>query len=322
MANQFPYTVKEKKMKKQILASLIAATCLFSANLMAANVTVQVHNEKNQIINLDVKQMPERVIALNFTSVDILDKLGLGDRIVGMVKGNMVPEHLKKYADNPNIANVGGMKTVDMEKLMSLQPDLILSSDRTIKNYKKFSVVAPTVASYVNYKQGFLQGFKHNLDVHAKIFNKEAEAAKIYADIESRVTSLQQKAKDKTAILGLFTGGSLKVLGDKGRMALITNDIGFKNLAEGVNINHGNNSSYELLVQKDPDFLFILDKDVAVGANAKSAKQLLDNALIKQMKAHQQNRIAFLEPGSAWYLADGGLTSMDLMLANIETALN
>ena len=309
-------------MKKILSVSLVAACQLFSTAVFAEQVVVKTVNEKSQPIELSVPLMPKRVVALNFSSLDILDQLGLGDSVVGMIKNGVIPEHLQKYADDPKVANVGGMKSVDMEKLMSLQPDLILSSDRTVRDYKKFSMIAPTVASYVDYKQGFLDGFEQNLAVHAKIFGKQVEADNIFDDIEARVVNLKQQAKDKTAILGLFTGGSLKVLGDTGRMALITHDIGFTNLAKGVNINHGNNASYELLVKQNPDYLFVLDKDVAVGAKAKSAKQLLDNALVKKMKAHQQDNITFLEPGSAWYLADGGLTSINLMLDNIETALN
>ncbi len=309
-------------MKKILMASILSLAALFSQSVLAEKISLEVPNEKNKMIALSVPFNPERVVALNYSSIDILDKLGLGSRIIAMPKGSSVPEHLKKYNDDAKIVNIGSMKNVDMEKLMSLQPDLIFSSDRTIKNYKKFSVIAPTVASYVNYKEGFFNGFKDNLAQHAKIFGKEKEAEEQLAQIENRINQLKTKAQGKSAILGLFTGGSLKVLGDKGRLSLITNDIGFTNLSSKVNVNHGNNASYELLVKENPDYLFILDKDVAVGAKATSATQLLDNALIKQMDAHKNDNIEFLNPGSAWYLADGGLTAMHLMLENVEMAFN
>ena len=308
-------------MKKILFACALSLSAIFSHTAFANTISLSVPNEKNQMIQLSVPFDPLRIVALNYSTIDILDKLGLGSRIVGMPKGNAVPEHLQKYNEDPNIANIGGMKSVDMEKLMSLQPDVIFSSDRTIKNYKKFSQIAPTVASYVNYKQGFLAGFAFNLKQHAKIFGKEKQANDMLAEVENKIATLKSKATGKTAILGLFTGGSLKVLGDKGRLSLITNDIGFTNLSTKVNVNHGNNASYELLVKENPDYLFILDKDIAVGAKAKSATQLLDNALIKQMGAHKNGNIEFLSPGSAWYLADGGLTSINLMLANVEAAL-
>ncbi len=309
-------------MKKILSVSLLSLAALFSQSVFAQKVSLEVPNEKNQMIELSVPFNPERIVALNYSTIDILDKLGLGSRIIAMPKGGSVPEHLKKYNDDPAITNIGTMKNIDMEKLMSLQPDIIFSSDRSIKNYKRLSVIAPTVASYVNYKEGFLNGFKYNLEQHAKIFGKEEKAKEQLAQIENRINQLKGKAEGKSAILGLFTGGSLKVLGDKGRLSLITNDIGFTNLSSKVNVNHGNNASYELLVKENPDYLFILDKDAAVGANATSAMQLLDNALIKQMDAHKNNNIEFLNPGSAWYLADGGLTSMHIMLENVERAFN
>ncbi|NLS13207.1 ABC transporter substrate-binding protein [Vibrio sp. SM6] len=285
-------------------------------------ITVTVVDDKKQPIALEVPYMPTRIAALNFTTVDILDQLGLGDRIVGMTKSSAVPAHLKKYADNPNIVNLGSMKEIDMEALMSLQPDVIFSSDRTVRQYKLFSMIAPTVASFVEYQNGFFQGFAANAKLHGEIFGQQAHVQAQLDGFTARINAMKSKAQSQSAMLGLFTGGSLKVLGDKGRMSLITNDIGFNNLADGVNVNHGNNASYELFVKLNPDYVFILDKDVAVGRNSNSAKELLDNELFKQTRAHQTQRMVFLEPGDTWYVADGGFKALDMMLGNIEAVMN
>ena len=38
------------------------------------------------------------------------------------------------------------------------------------------------------------------------------------------------------------------------------------------------------------------------------------------MSAYQKDRIVYLTP-AAWYLAEGGITAMDLMFSDVEMAL-
>ncbi len=287
----------------------------------AEMIVIQVDNGKKEMIDVEVPFDPQRVVCLNYISIDILDKLGLGDRIVGMIKNGSVPEHLKKYEDNENIANLGGMKDIDMEALMALQPDIILSSDRTASKYNEFIKIAPTVASYIDYKKGFYNGFKENVLKHTTIFNKSNEVEVIIADYDKRIKALKEKSSGKTAILGIFSGGTFNTLGNNGRISIITTDLGFENTASDIDVNHGNISSYELLLAKNPEYIFVLDKDTAVGAEAKSAKEMLDNELVHQTEAYKNNNIIYLEPGGVWYLADGGITSMDIILKNLENSI-
>lgn len=288
-----------------------------------ATVTVYTPNSEREIIEVEVPFDPRRVVCLNYISVDIMDSLGLGDRIVGMIKADKstVPAHLHKYVDDANVVNVGGMKEIDMEMVMSLEPDLILSSDRTSRQYNEFIKIAPTVSSSIIYADGFYEGFKKNAVNHAVMFGKEAELEKIFVGYDDRLQALQAKASGKTAMLILATGGKIHTLGDKGRISFITADVKFENVAADVDVNHGDISSYEFMVKANPDYIFVLDKDGAVGQPSTSAKELLDNELIYQTDAHKNGTIVYLEDGDVWYLADGGITSMDIIMKNMEKIL-
>ena len=59
----------------------------------------------------------------------MLDSWGLGDRVVGMPKASSV-DYLSSYNDNEEIANLGTLKEVDLEALMSCEPDLIFIGGR------------------------------------------------------------------------------------------------------------------------------------------------------------------------------------------------
>ena len=283
---------------------------------------VKVPNAEGKLIDVEFPVDPQRVVALNYQTVDFLDAVGLGDRIVGMIKEGTVPEHLQKYVDDESIVNLGGMKDVDMEAVMSLQPDVIFSSDRTRKMYDEFSKIAPTFAAYVNYADGFMEGYENLSETHGQIFGISGDIASIIEGYNARIAKIAEFAEGKTALLGIFAGG-LNTLGNTGRASIVVNEMGFENLAGDENVNHGNVSSYEAWLEMNPDYMFVLDKDTAVGTEAVAAKEQLEvnNPVIAETDAFKNGNIIYLEPGSAWYLADGGITSLDLMISCVEEGL-
>ena len=278
-------------------------------------------NGKDEEIEVDFPYDPQRIVVLNYQTLDFLDAMGLGDRVVGVIEGGSTPEHLKKYQENEDIVKVGGMKDYDMEAIMELEPDAIFSSDRSAKNYDNFVKIAPTMAAFVDYDNGFLESYKELAETHSTIFGLGDKVDETIAGYEERIEKIAEFAEGKTALLGIFAGG-LNTLGDEGRASIITNEMGFENLAGDVDVNHGNISSYELFLELDPEYMFILDKDTAVGAEGSTlAKDQMDNEIIQQTQAYKNDKIIYLEPGSVWYMADGGITGMDLMLSNIEDSL-
>ena len=308
---------------KKLTALLLVAILLFSVTAFASEsntVVVPVPDAEGNLIDVTFPVDPQRVVCLNWQTVDFLDAVGLGDRIVGLIKQGSYPEHLKKYIDNENIADVGGMKNVDLEAVMSLEPDVIFSSDRTEKSYDKFSMIAPTMSASVNYEDGFMNSYATLASKHGKIFGIGDAVADIIDGYNARIAEIAKFADGKTALLGIFAGG-LNTLGNVGRCSVVVNEMGFKNLAGEENVNHGNLSSYEAYLELNPDYMFILDKDTAVGTEAVAATEQMDNDIIKQTNAYKNGNIVFLTPGAAWYIADGGITSLDLMIECIEKGI-
>lgn len=85
---------------------------------------------------MKVPKNPKKVVVLDYGVLDTMDKLGLGDTVVGMPREN-VPSYLKKY-DTDKVENLGGLKEVDIEKINELAPDLIISSGRMSDMNEKF----------------------------------------------------------------------------------------------------------------------------------------------------------------------------------------
>ena len=310
-----------KKLISLMMALLLVLSITSFAVADEATKIVTVTDAEGNPIDVAFPTDIKRVVVLNHQTMDFLDSVGLSDLVVGYIKSGSYPEHLKKYIDDESIANVGGMKDIDMEKVMELQPDVIFSSDRTESKYNDFSMIAPTMAAYVDYSIGFMNGYKALAKKHAEIFGVSGNVENIIAGYDARIAKIAEFAGDSTCLLGIFAGG-LNTLGNVGRASIIVNEMGFQNL-QLENVNHGNLSSYEAWLELNPDYMFVLDKDTAVGTEAVAAKEQLEvnNPVIAETDAYKNGRIIYLEPGAAWYIADGGITSLDLMISCIETGL-
>lgn len=123
--------------------------------------------------------------------------------------------------------------------------------------------------------------------------------------------------------VSLFTSGSISVLGDDARCSLIGREVGFDNLADSdVTSTHGNEVSFETLVAMDPDYVFVLNRDAAIGADgADLAREVMENDLTRSTRAYRDGRFVYLSSPRVWYTAEGGLTALDTMLADLEAAL-
>lgn len=310
-----------KKLLVSFLVSLLVLTGCSTTKKQQETVVVSTINEKSESIEVEVPKNPEKVAIIDLASLDILDYLNVDINLVAMSKAYDI-DYLRKYTENSEIINVGSLKEVNYEKLMEAEPDLIIVGGRLREQYQELSKIAPVVVIANNYEIGILESIKNNVATLAKIFDKEEETKNIFAQFESRITTLKEKIADLSAIVGLVSSSNFKTLGDKSRCSLITNELGFTNLANDVDATHGNESSFELLLRLNPDYIFVLDRDTAINAEgAKLAQEVMNNEIVNKTNAALNDQIIYLRP-DVWYLSEGGLTALDLMLKDIENALN
>lgn len=63
-------------------------------------------------------------------ALDILDNLGVGDKIVGSASTSL--EYLSDYVDNEKVANLGTIKEADLEAVMECEPEVIFIGGRLV----------------------------------------------------------------------------------------------------------------------------------------------------------------------------------------------
>lgn len=315
-------TLRTQLTRLGLLLTAVGALATTTVTHAQETITVQSLNAQQKPISVTIPKNPQRVAVLDMAVLDTMDHWQLDDKIVAVPKKTKVP-FLGKFFDAKNgITDVGTLKEVSLEALMATRPDVIFISGRLAKKYNDLSKIAPVVYLTIDRNVGTLQSYENNTRELGKIFNQQAQAQKDIEHFKTRLATIQNKSQNKTAIVALVTSAHVNLLGSKARASIITDEFGFKNLAEKANANHGNESSFELLLKKNPDYLFVLDRDSAIARpGAKLAKDVLNNDLVNRMKAVQEGHVTYLNP-QAWYLAEGGYQAMNFMFEDVEKALN
>ncbi len=128
---------------------------------------------------------PQRVVV----DLYLNDLLALGIKPVGSVK---------YYLDNPfskdlvqGITSIGDRGSVSIEKVLTLQPDLILIGSKDASEYEKYSKIAPTIViPYGTYKN-----VHEELTAFGELLGKEQEAKTWLAQYDQRMQAARDKLK-------------------------------------------------------------------------------------------------------------------------------
>jgi iron complex transport system substrate-binding protein len=111
----------------------------------------------------------------------------------------------------------------------------------------------------------------------------------------------------------------MSAYGPGSRFGAIHSDFGVPTAAEGLDTSrHGEAIGSEFIRERNPDWLFVIDRDAAIG-QGDAARRLLDNPLVRQTNAWKQNQVVYLDP-VAWYVVGSGIQSTQAMVDEIARA--
>lgn len=259
---------------------------------------------------------PEKVVVFDFGILDSMDKLGI-EAVAGVPQAN-IPSYLEKYADAEKYENVGTLKEADFEAIHAMDPDLIIISGRQAAMYEEFTDIAPTIHLGVDTTK-YMESFESNMNTLGEIFGKEDEVKEELAAIETQIEEVKASATDEKALIVLANEGKVSAYGAASRFGIIHDVFGVKQADEGIEAStHGQSISFEYILETNPDMMFVVDRNAAVGTDA-SAKDSLENELVQKTTAYKEDKIIYLDP-DYWYLSGGGLQSVSEMVKEIQSA--
>ncbi|MGR6980968.1 siderophore ABC transporter substrate-binding protein [Testudinibacter sp. P27/CKL/0425] len=259
---------------------------------------------------LDVPQNPNRIAIFDFPALDILDTLG-NENVVAVPKSLPLPIYLKKYEDQKYV-DVGSLMEPNFECLNEAEPDLTIVSARQNQLVDRFKEISPIYFSDIKYLE-FYSSFQQNVRNIASIIGKQEQAESELKAIDQDLSTIAAKAKGKNALVLLANESNISAFGPNSRYGMIYQDYGFAqadpNIAES---RHGMKVTFEYVLDKNPDYIFVIDRTAAITKKTGNAEKVFDNDLIKGTKAYKNGKIVYLDSVN-WYLVMGGLQSMKAM---------
>ncbi|GEL77614.1 siderophore ABC transporter substrate-binding protein [Tenuibacillus multivorans] len=303
--------MKKLMLSLSVLAIVLLAACGTEDTEAVSGDTIEIEHPLDTI---EVEKNPEKVVVFDFGMLDTLKQLDVS--VAGVPKDSL-PSYLSEY-DDENIEHVGGLKEPDFEAIHAMDPDLIIISGRQMDLYEDFKEIAPTLYVELDAER-YMDSFKHNAKLAGKIFDKQEQVESELAEIETLVEELQAKTEssDKTGLITLATGGKVSTYGPGSRFGFIHNVFGVKPADDSIEVaTHGQNISFEFIVEKDPDYLYVIDRDAVVNGEP-AAKDTIENELVMNTTAYQNDQIIYLDP-NYWYLSGGGLISTKEMIKEIK----
>ena len=260
-----------------------------------------------------------KIAVMDYTSLDTFVALGASDKVIGLPLSSAVPSSLASFKDG-KYADFGAVNNVNLEKLAAAQPQLVISADRLQKQTDALKQIAPTYHYSID-TNNYWQSFHEQTLNLAKIVGKTTEAEQKLQALDAEAAKLSEKTKGKTALIVLVNNDKLMAFGQHSRFGLIHDKLGFTPADASIKVGtHGQSISYEYIAEKNPDYLFVIDRASAVTGKSGGAQAALDNDIVKQSKAAKENHIVYLDANN-WYLMNGGLNAMHEMVVEVGAAV-
>ncbi len=263
-----------------------------------------------------VPRSPQRVVVFDIAALDILDALGV-EAVIGLPT-TPLPNHLAAYGAE-RYAKLGTLFEPNYEAVNAARPDLIIIGGRSAPKYADLSRIAPTVSLFAD-DGPHIDAVAKNTEMLAGIFGRQDRAATLITEMRTAAADVAARTPSRgRGLIVLTTGTRMSAYGPGSRFGLIHDTLGVPAAAPNLTVsNHGQAINSEFILQTNPDWLFVVDRDAAIGRPG-AAMRLLDNPLVRQTKAWKANQVVTLDPID-WYILPGGIQATRQMIAQIAAA--
>ena len=213
-----------------------------------------------------VPTSPRRVVSLSPAVTEIMFDLGAQDLLVGRTDFCVYPDGAAA------IPSIGGISNLNIESILALQPDLVISGSMVGKKVTDQMDAMGTAMVCVVEKPRF-EALYDNIRAIGRLVGKEKEADSLNGVLRDRVSQLSSLHSPLSTCYyvvgfgagGNFTAGGNTFINDIIRMA------GGRNIAENV---EGWSYSLEALVGEDPDYIIVRREDSAAFCSMKPYNRL------------------------------------------------
>ncbi len=206
-------------------------------------------DSEDHVITFEIE--PTKVVSMAPNITEIIYQLGLQSKLVGRTD----------YCDYPqevlNIESVGTMRSPDIEKIVSLEPDVVIASTHFSEEATS-KLTSLGIKVIILYEQHEIEGVYSTIETIGTIFNVKESASTTVNEMKTSIanTITHIEGLDKPSVyyvVGFGEYGDYTAGGDTFISQMITL-AGGNNIAQNLS---GWSYSLESLVEADPDIIII-----------------------------------------------------------------
>lgn len=257
-------------------------------------VTITTYNADGDKIDLTFDKAPEKVLCVYQSAIENMLALGLGDRVIANAMLDVpVKDEWKDQFDKVEYFE----KAPSKEAVLDMAPDMIISwssyfRDKTLGDVKFWHDRG--VKTYINLNSGIMQPNKLEYEYEdirnlGKIFNKNAEAEAIIAEMDKKIADGKKLSESREPVKAVI----LEIEGDNQFRNYGEDSIG-GNIAtlSGADLVFEKSGKFGLeeLIEKNPEVIFTVyfgDEKLKDGEKEK----ILNNPQLQSLDAVKNGRV-------------------------------
>ncbi|ACD53260.1 ferrichrome ABC transporter substrate-binding protein [Clostridium botulinum] len=307
-----------KKLKTLVLLSLTIATLGIVTGCSSNNNSKTSSKEETRIVQsvkgeMEIPKNPQRIVDISGSSEELvlLGHTPIATANVDSYETDKVPSYIEEKLGNAKVVGHSMMDTMDIEAILSAEPDLIIMAPRQEKIYDQLKEIAPVVM-LEDKSNDWEAKFK---DV-ANLFGQEEEAQKWLDNYYDKAKKLGDEIKstngEKTYLTVLASSGQFMVFTEGGIGTVLKDDMGLPqpdNMPEqdGITLPI---VSMEGLTEINADHIILI-------ATESDKTDLEKNTVWKEMRAFKEGNVTILD-ASPYFSQAYNPIGRELLLQSIK----
>lgn len=289
------------------------STLFISTVLLAISATAEAREVVDTMgRTVDIPDHPERVVVMSEPAIAVpmielgvnpIGSFGRADDGTYQVGADFIDTLFGPNQKKPQ--GIGNNRQVDLEKLYSMKPDLIIGIEFDIDKIKQLSTVAPVYMQH--YTTGHLDNFaiEENL---AKLFGKETTFQTLkeqyLEDVQETKKQLPESLENKT-YLPVIIMDQINIVGEGIGVSQPLNDLGMKPFEVSNDKTHSDGSpkivlpiSAETFGSLNPDILVVIINWGAPDKSIEATNEALNKLVpgwATYMKPAREGRVIYLD---------------------------
>lgn len=219
-----------------------------------------------------LKKVPDRIVSLVPSQTELLFDLGLDEEVLGITKFCIHPDKWFKTK-----TRVGGTKNVNLVRLLSLEPDLVLANkeENTLEDIKKIEKYVPVWVSDIK----TLADAQRMITDIGELVNKVENAARLNDQIAIEFKNFVKPAQPKSVVYLIWNNPMMTISPDTFIWEML-NHAGFEHVRIESALRYPE-IALDQVIQLKPELLFLSSEPFPFAEkHVEKFKQLLPDSSV------------------------------------------